>query len=76
MPLVQSTGAFWFFSPQLPELTVKVLDGRPLNGHFWVFLAGLSDINYTTTVTDTVTGASKQYVHPAGTVGSIADTSF
>jgi len=75
-PLVQNTGTFWFFSPQLPELTVKVLDGRPLNGHFWVFLAGLSDINYTTTVTDTVTGATKHYVHPAGTVGSIADTSF
>jgi photosystem II stability/assembly factor-like uncharacterized protein len=76
VPLVQNTGAFWFFSPQLPELTVKVLDGRPVNGHFWVFLAGLSDINYTTTVTDTVTGATKHYVHPAGTVGSIADTSF
>jgi photosystem II stability/assembly factor-like uncharacterized protein len=76
VPLVEGTGAFWFFSPQLPELTVKVLDGRPLNGHFWVFLGGLSDINYTTTVTDTVTGTRKQYVHPAGTVGSIADTSF
>jgi photosystem II stability/assembly factor-like uncharacterized protein len=75
MPLVRNTGAFWFFSPQLPELTVKVLDGRPLNGHFWVFLGGLSDINYTVTVTDTATGARKQYVHPAGT-GSIADTSF
>jgi|GEM_PF-5898621 len=43
---------------------------------FWVFLGGLSDITYTTTVTDMATGARKQYVHPAGTVGSIADTSF
>jgi hypothetical protein len=39
-----------------------------------VFLGGLSDINYTTTVTDMATGARKQYAHPAGKVGSI--TSF
>jgi photosystem II stability/assembly factor-like uncharacterized protein len=76
VPLFGSTGAFWFFTPQIPELTVKVLDGRTLNGHFWVFLGGLSGVAYTATVTDTATGASKQYVHPAGTVGSVADTSF
>jgi photosystem II stability/assembly factor-like uncharacterized protein len=76
VPLFGSTGAFWFFSPQLPELTVKVLDGRALNGHFWVYLGGLSGVAYTATVTDTATGASKHYAHPAGTVGSVADTSF
>jgi photosystem II stability/assembly factor-like uncharacterized protein len=76
VPLFGSTGAFWFFTPQITELTVKVLDGRTLNGHFWVFLGGLSGVAYTATVTDTATGASKQYAHPAGTVGSVADTSF
>jgi hypothetical protein len=53
-----------------------VLDGRALNGHFWVYLGGLSGVAYTATVTDTATGASKRYAHPAGTVGSVADTSF
>jgi hypothetical protein len=76
VPLFGSTGAFWFFSPQIPELTVKVLDGRTVNGHFWVFLGGLSGVAYTATVTDLATGASRHYVHPAGTVGSVADTSF
>ena len=32
-----NTEGFWFFTPDNIELTVKVLDGRNLNGHFWVF---------------------------------------
>lgn len=36
LPLTPESGAFWFFSPQNVELFVKVLDGRALNGHFWV----------------------------------------
>ncbi|HXO42065.1 MAG TPA: hypothetical protein VN999_11480, partial [Thermoanaerobaculia bacterium] len=31
-------GYFWFFDPSNVELTVKVLDGRAVNGHFWVFV--------------------------------------
>jgi photosystem II stability/assembly factor-like uncharacterized protein len=76
VPLSLGTGFFWFFSPESVELMVKVLDGRAVNGHFWIFLGGLSDLAYTVTVTDTATGASKDYVHAAGRLGSQADTSF
>ncbi|HYG64791.1 MAG TPA: right-handed parallel beta-helix repeat-containing protein [Thermoanaerobaculia bacterium] len=74
VPLTSDTGYFWFFDPANVELVVKVLDGRALNGHFWVFYGALSDVRYTVTVTDTVTGRSKTYTNPAGTLASRADT--
>jgi len=61
VPLTGDTGAFWFFAPANLELVLKVLDGRAVNGHFWVFYGALSDVAYTVTVTDTVTGASRTY---------------
>ncbi|MBV8199670.1 MAG: hypothetical protein JOZ15_03505 [Acidobacteria bacterium] len=76
IPLTTDTGVFWFYSPQSLEVIVKILDGRALNGHFWVFVAGLSDLAYTAIVTDTSTGDSKSYVHRAGSLTSQADTSF
>ena len=76
VPLFQNTGAFWFFTAGNPELVVKVLDGRALNGHFWVFFAGLSGVDSTLTVTDTATGVTKSYHHPEGAPASSADTAF
>ena len=72
--LTDDTGAFWFFGPDNLELLVKVLDGRAVNGHFWVFFGGLTDIPFTLTVTDTETGVRRTYTHPAGTLASRADT--
>src|SRR4029453_19669463 len=48
-PKVNATnqsGYFWFFDADNLELVVKVLDGRPVNGHFWVFYGALSDVEY------------------------------
>jgi hypothetical protein len=70
-----STGAFWFFSPDNLELVVKVLDGRAVNGKWWVFYGALSNVEYTITVTDTLTGAVKTYFNPQGQLASVADTS-
>jgi hypothetical protein len=75
VPLTSDTGAFWFFDPTNIELVVKVLDGRAVNGKFWVFYGALSDVDYTLTVTDTATGAIKTYHNPAGQQASVADTS-
>ena len=47
---------------------VKVLDGRPLNGHFWLFLSGLSTVEYTVRVTDTQTGEVRTVRKPAQTL--------
>jgi hypothetical protein len=52
-PLSDESGYFWFFEPGNVELTVKVLDGRAINGHFWVFIASMTDVGFTMVVTDT-----------------------
>jgi BACON domain-containing protein len=72
--LTSDTGYFWFFSPNNVELVVKVVDGRAFNSFFWVFYGALSNVAYTVTVTDTLTGAIKTYTNPAGTLASNADT--
>jgi predicted outer membrane repeat protein len=73
--LSDDTGTFWFFDPANVELVVKIVDGRALNGCFWVFYGALSNVGYTLMVTDTVTGAVNAYVNPQGQLASIADTS-
>ena len=73
--LTSDTGAFWFFDPKNLELMIKVLDGRPVNGHFWVFFGALSNVEYTIRVTDTETGEQRTYVNPRGQLASRADTS-
>jgi photosystem II stability/assembly factor-like uncharacterized protein len=75
VPIADDTGAFWFFEPQNLELMIKVLDARAINGRFWVFFGALSDVEYTVTVTDLVTGAVKRYDNPQGRLASVADTS-
>jgi hypothetical protein len=54
-PLTADTGAFWFFSPGNLEVLVKVLDGRPVNGRWWVFAGAASTVEWWLTVTDTLT---------------------
>ncbi len=74
VPLTADTGYFWFFDAANVEAVVKVLDGRPLNGKFWLFYGALSNVEYTLTVTDTETGARKTYSNPLGRFASGADT--
>jgi hypothetical protein len=68
------SGYFWFFAPGNLELAVKILDGRPVNGRFWVFYGALSDVEYQVTVEDTTTGARRTYHNPRGTFCGRADT--
>ncbi len=75
LPLTADTGVFWFFSSSNLELTVKVLDGRAVNRHFWVFFGGLSNVAYTLKVTDLQTGVVETYQNPAGRFASVADVS-
>lgn len=74
VPLTSDTGYFWFFSSNNVELVVKVLDGRGLNAHFWVFFGALSNVEYTMSVTDSVTGSVKTYFNPSGQFASVGDT--
>jgi hypothetical protein len=75
VPLTADTGYFWFFTASNVETVLKVIDGRAVNGHFWVFYGALSNVQYTLTVTDTATGAVKTYTNPSGQFASVADTS-
>ncbi|HEY6066369.1 MAG TPA: hypothetical protein VIY96_09450, partial [Thermoanaerobaculia bacterium] len=65
--LTGDTGYFWFFSANNVEMVVKVVDGRAFNSRFWVFAAGLTNVNVVMTVTDTRDpGAVKTYTNPQG----------
>ncbi len=68
VPRTDASGLFWFFEESNLELVVKVLDGRAINGRFWVFWGALTDVAYTLVVTDTETGATRRYERPAGAV--------
>ncbi|HEV2843450.1 MAG TPA: hypothetical protein VG477_01280 [Thermoanaerobaculia bacterium] len=74
IPLPSDTGAFWFFGDTNAELVLKILDGRGVNGHFWIYYGALSDVAYTITITDTLTNQKKTYTNPRGTLASRADT--
>jgi hypothetical protein len=75
VPLSADTGYFWFTSASNIEVVIKVLDARTFNNHFWIFYGALSNLEYTLTITDTVTGAVKTYHNPPGHFGSVGDTS-
>ncbi|MEO8189124.1 MAG: ScyD/ScyE family protein [Acidobacteriota bacterium] len=65
--LTDSTAHFWFFSPDNVEVFVKVVRGCGFNSRFWVFAGGLTNVEVTLTVTDSLTGDVKTYVNPLNT---------
>ncbi|HSG40648.1 MAG TPA: beta-propeller fold lactonase family protein, partial [Thermoanaerobaculia bacterium] len=71
--LPNTNGYFWFFNPENVEVAVKVLDGRGVNGHYWVYYASLTNVEFTLTVTDTVTGRQRTYNNPSGRFASHGD---
>jgi Bacterial pre-peptidase C-terminal domain len=65
--VTSDTGLFWFFSANNIEVIIKVVSGCSFNSRIWVFSGGLTNVAYTITVTDTVTGISKTYSNTQGT---------
>jgi hypothetical protein len=78
---VRHSSEFGYFSlpsldPSNVEVVLKVLDGRPVNAHYWVVATPrTTSVEYTLTVTDTMTGVTKTYSNPAGPLGPVNDTS-
>ena len=64
--LTDDTGYFWFFADTNVEIVVKVLDGCPINQHFWVFAGGLTDVEVEIRVVDTETGSVRLYSSDPG----------
>jgi len=52
--------------PTFPEVFLKMLDATSLDGHFWVFHSGLTNLPYTLTVTDLSTGEIRAYQNRVG----------
>jgi len=75
VPLTSDAGWFWFFRDSNPELMVKILNGGEINGHWWVFIGGLSTLEVEVTITDQASQGrpSKTYVKPAESTCGIAD---
>ena len=65
--MTSDTGYFWFFSSNNVEMVIKVVNGcvAPFN-RYWVFAGGLTNVNVTIQVTDTLTGVVKNYQNPQG----------
>jgi hypothetical protein len=56
------------------EVVVRIQDVNPFGvNRFDIYAGGLTDLEYTVTVTDTQTGRSKTYRNPPGTVGGVVD---
>lgn len=69
------SGLLWFFRPANWEMLIKVLDGCAVNDRYWVFFAAVTNVEFTLTVTDSTTGATKTYVNPQGnSADSVTDT--
>jgi hypothetical protein len=68
VPLTADSGYFWFFDPANVEVVVKVLNACQEPYHrFWVFAAGLTNVEVTLTVTDRRTGQERTYFNPLST---------
>ncbi len=65
--LTAETGYFWFFGTDNVEVVAKVLDACEFNNRYWVFAAGLTDVQVVLRVTDTQSGTVRTYVNPQGT---------
>ena len=73
--LTGESGYFWFFHPDNVELVVKILDGRPVNGKFWVFYGALSNVQYTIDIRHVLDDWFQWpvYENPLGHFASVAD---
>jgi PKD repeat protein len=62
-------GFFWFFNQNNLELVVKMVDATSQpTPRFWVFWGGLSDVQYTVDVTDTLSTQTWRYTNPPGNI--------
>lgn len=65
---------FGISSPEAIEVVVRIQDTRTFGlNRFDIYYGGLTDLEYTVTVTDTVKGVTKTYRNPPGTVGGGVD---
>lgn len=57
IPITDDVIALCLFGQQNPEIFVKVLDGCAINGHRWIFVAGMTDLECQIVVEEASTGS-------------------
>jgi hypothetical protein len=72
--VADQSGYFWFFDPGTIEVSIKVLDGTAINGHYWVFIASSTTVPYQLTVVDTLGGCLGQTPCPTKIYSSTSGT--
>ncbi len=65
--ITADTAYLWFFAPDNVEVVAKVISGCGLNNHYWAFMGGLTNVAVPIRITDTQTGAFREYGNPAST---------
>jgi hypothetical protein len=55
------SAVFWFYSSLDWEVVAKVINGCPVNNHWWIFGAGATSTSYSLNIIDTATGRSAGY---------------
>ncbi len=64
--ITSDTGYFWFLTPSNVEMVVKVLNACSIGQRYWIFAGGLTNVDVTTTVTDTQTNTVRTYHNTLG----------
>lgn len=73
---VGADGALFSFTGTGTDLLVDVLDDCPSSSRFWVFYGAATNVEFTLSVTDTETGATRSYFKSPGSAPPpITDTS-
>ena len=67
------TALFGFSDAANVEVVVRIVDARPFAPRFDVYFGGMTDVEYTVTVTDTQSGLTKTYKNEPGDVGGGVD---
>jgi hypothetical protein len=69
------SGLFRFFDEDNWEVLIKVLDGCEHSGRIWFYGASSTNLGYTIRVTDTVSGAFREYGNEPGVAAAaVTDT--
>lgn len=50
-----------------------MVDGRQVNGRYWLSVGGMTSLPHTLTLTDTVTGRVRSWTHSEGRLASFVD---
>jgi hypothetical protein len=68
LPEAPNSGLFSFSPSADPELLLNLRDGCGVNGHYWLYVSTVTDVELTVKVRDTQTGRTWAWFNPAGSV--------